>query len=82
MIWNAFAESSVASGRWSKRGGLRAMILVDDFLESFGAGSFSGVEVLSFSALSPGDELEVLEGLESLGEVVALRLSRNDNPFS
>lgn len=46
------------------------------FLEDFGAGSVSGVEVLSFSTLSPGDRLEVLEGgLDSFGEVEALPLS-------
>lgn len=46
------------------------------FLEDFGAGSVSGVEVLSFSTFSPGDRLEDLEGgFESLGEVEALRLS-------
>lgn len=59
------------------------MILDDDFRESFGAGSFSGVDVLSFSALTPGDRLENLESLESFGEVEALRLSRKgSNPFS
>lgn len=36
----------------------------------------SGVDVLSFSTLSPGERLEVLEGgLDSFGEVEALRLS-------
>lgn len=71
----------MASGRCSKRGGIRAA-LDDDFLESLGVGSFSGVEVLSFSALTPGDRLKDLEGLESLGEVEALRLSRKAIPFS
>lgn len=56
--------------------------LEDDFFESFGAASLSGVEVLSFSALTPGDRLEDLEGLDSLGEVEALRLSRKASPFS
>lgn len=52
---------------------MRETALDDDFLESLGAGSFSGVEVLSLSAFAPGDRLEDLEGFDSLGEVEALR---------
>lgn len=75
MTWNVEVDSSVASGRWSKRGGDRERAL-GGFLEPFGAESVSGVEVLSFSILRPGDRLEVLEGgFESLGEVEALCLS-------
>lgn len=58
------------------------MTLDEDFLESFATGSWSGVDELSFSALSPGDRLDDLEGLDSLGEVEALRRARKGNPFS
>lgn len=49
----------------------------DAFLDTFGADSVSGVDALSFSALTPpGDKLDDREGgLDSFGEVEALGLS-------
>lgn len=84
MTWNAFIESSVASGRWSKRGGERSRAFDNAFRGSLGAGSVSGVEALSFSALTPGDMLEDREGgFDSFGEVEALRLSfLSTDPFA
>lgn len=61
---------------------MRETALDDDFLESLGAGSFSGVEVLSLSAFAPGDRLEDLEGFDSLGEVEALRRALRADTFS
>lgn len=61
---------------------MRETALDDDFLDSLGAGSFSGVEVLSLSAFAPGDRLEDLEGFDSLGEVEALRRALRADPFS
>ena len=58
------------------------MALDEDFLDSFAMGSFSGVDELSFSALSPGDRLDDLEGFDPLGEVEALRMLRKGSPFS
>lgn len=72
----------MTSGRWSKRGGVRETALDGGFLDSFGAGSFSGVEVLSLSAFAPGDRLDDLEGLDSLGEVEALRCALRADEFS
>lgn len=84
MIWNASVDSPVASGRWSKSMGERNLALDRAFLDILGAGSVSGVDALSFSALTPGDMLEDREGgFDSFGEVEALRLSflRRD-PFA
>lgn len=61
---------------------MRETALDDGFLESLGAGSFSGVEVLSLSAFAPGDRLEDLEGFDSLGEVEALRRALTADTFS
>lgn len=61
---------------------MRETALDDDFLENLGAGSFSGVEVLSLSAFAPGDRLEDLEGFDSLGEVEALRRALRADKFS
>lgn len=65
----------VASGRWSNKGGVLVPAFVG-FLEDFETGSVSGVEVLSFSALRPGDKLALLEGgFDSVGDLEALCLS-------
>lgn len=75
MTWKAMVDSSVASGRWSKRGGVLARALFD-FRDVLEAGSVSGVDMLSFSALTSGDKLDPLEGgFDSLGDVEALCLS-------
>lgn len=82
MTWKDVMDSSVTSERWLKRSGVRATALDDGFLESLGAGSFSGVEVLSLSAFAPGDRLDDLEGFDSLGEVEALRRALTADTFS
>lgn len=62
---------------------MRETALDEGFLESLGgAGSFSGVEVLSLSAFAPGDRLDDLEGFDSLGEVEALRTALKADAFS
>lgn len=82
MTWKVVLDSSVTSGRWPKRGGVRETALDDGFLDNLGAGSFSGVDVLSLSAFAPGDRLDDLEGLDSLGEVEALRSALRADAFS
>lgn len=75
MTWKEAVDSSVASGRWSNRGGVLVPVFAG-FLDVFETGSVSGVEVLSFSALRSGDRLELLEGgFDSFGDVEALCLS-------